>query len=190
MARQALARTVGIVRKTGKGGIGMRGIRSIGWVATAAGLALLLAIGPATTAFAAGGTLQVSGVLIPDQDGSCHEDPASQYTLDATGNLQGCWYFESLDPAGGTPSGAFRGSGTERFIGCLDGNQDKCGSFVSTFTTTAKYDTASGTEEHGRCNHEIVGGEGYFAGASGVINMHDDPNGCIYYKGHITLGSA
>ena len=163
----------------------MRGIRSIGLIATAISLALLLAIVPAATASAAGGTTQVSGVLIPDQDGSCHEDPASQYTLDATGNLDGCWYFESMDVAGSTPSGASRGSGNERFIGCLDGNKDQCGSFVSTFTTTAKFDGA--TEEHGRCNHKIVSGEGFFAHATGVINMHDDPNGCIYYKGHITL---
>ena len=120
------------------------------------------------------------GLLVPDQSGVCHtprrwaptSSPAAS-TAVGTPTPSSC---EHESHAGG-----FVASGTETFVGCLG---TRCGRFFTTYTFTAKY--VGDIEVHGRCHHPIVGGEGDFADVSGVINMHDLPNGCATYKGHLT----
>ena len=148
-------------------------------VSTGCGLAMVLASG--APAHAAGATV-LSGVMQPDQGGVCTGDPGSLGGMVVSGTLVGCWYLDTYEPGPTNPAGGTTASGTETFIGCLG---DACGRLFTTFTFTGKYDGA--TEEHGRCHHPIVGGDGDFAGATGVINMHDEPNGCIDYKGTISF---
>ena len=49
------------------------------------------------------------------------------------------------------------------------------------------YKIVDGVEVHGRCHHPFVGGDGGFAGVSGVLQMLDLPNGCALYKGHLSF---
>jgi hypothetical protein len=147
-------------------------------VLTAASLTVFIAFAPLATAHAAPGTAQVEGLLVPDQSGVCH---ASLGTYVVSGSLEGCWYTDTFVVEHESHAGGFLASGTETFVGCLGA---RCGRLFTTFTFTAKY--VGDIEVHGRCHHPIVGGDGDFAHASGVINMHDLPNGCATYKGHLT----
>ena len=96
---------------------------------------------------------------------------------------------------GFTPSGALRGAGTELFVGCFDadGNgacdgEDPTGTMTFKFTYTGRFDTTTGALLHGRCHHPVTGGTDGFAGASGVLNFHDDPvTGCSSYQGNLRL---
>ncbi len=148
---------------------------------------LLAAFTTAAPAVAAGGVTQVSGLLVPDDPEApqCTDLPSDIAPAGViSGSLVGCWYITSSSEPQFTPSGGFHASGTETFIGCYGA---RCGELYTTFTFTAKF-AADGSEDHGRCHHPIIGGSGGFAGATGVINMHDLPNGCAVYKGHLTFG--
>jgi len=81
------------------------------------------------------------------------------------------------------PSGTYQETGTELFVGCLNGTT--CGQFTTTYTFTGKF-TADGAEIHGRCQHPVTGTTGGFAGMSGVIQFKDDVDtGIFYYRGNI-----
>lgn len=146
-------------------------------------LATLVVAGFAASPVAAGSLTKVAGLLTPDTAGSCLEDSASVATYTVTGNLTGCWYIDEWTIHNETPSGAIRASGTEVFSGCLDGS--RCGHFWTTYTFT--YKVVDGVEAHGRCHHPIVGGDDGFAGVTGVLEMHDLPNGCAIYTGHLSF---
>ena len=150
-------------------------------VLTAASLTVLIAFAPLATAHAAPGSTKVEGLLVPDQSGVCHDDAASVGTYTVSGTLEGCWYIDTFVVHHESHAGGFVASGTEQFVGCLG---TRCGRFFTTYTFTARY--VNGVEVHGRCNHPITGGEDGFANVSGMINMHDMPNGCATYKGHLT----
>ena len=128
------------------------------------------------------GTTQVGGLLEPDQDGSCTARPDAAATYDVSGSLVGCWYVDTFIVDHDSNAGGFVSHGTETFDGCLG---TTCGHLFTTYTFTAKYE--GDVEAHGRCHHPIVGGDGGFAGAGGVIAMKDLPNGCAAYRGHVTL---
>ena len=138
---------------------------------------LLVGAAPAS---AGNGVTRVAGLLEPDTSAQCTAvDNQGAYV--ATGSLVGCWYVTTFENVRTNPGGGFYADGTETFVGCLG---DACGQFFTTYTFTAKY--AGDTELHGRCHHPIIGGTGDFAGVSGVINMHDLPNGCVAYQGGIS----
>jgi hypothetical protein len=143
----------------------------------------------ATTASARGGVTQVDGLLTPETTGQvCNRDLPFEAAYTVTGTLEGCWFIEHTTYDHTNHAGGFVASGTEEFHGCLAGT-DRCGSFFTRFKFTAKYDGS--VEEHGRCHHPIVeelGTEG-FTGVGGVINMHDLPNGCAIYTGHLDLSA-
>ena len=145
-------------------------------------LATMVALAASSIATARSLT-QVNGLLTPDTEGVCTEDAASVANYTVTGNLTGCWYIDEWTIRNETPSGAIQAGGTEWFSGCLDGN--RCGHFWTTYTFT--YKVVDGVETHGRCHHPITGGDDGFAGASGVLQMHDLPNGCAVYNGHLTF---
>ena len=123
-----------------------------------------------------------AGMLTPDTGQVCLDDAASVATYTVTGDLSGCWYIDEWTIRNETPSGSIQASGTELFVGCLG---TRCGSFWTTYTFT--YKVVDGIEVHGRCHHPIVGGDGGFAGVKGVLQMHDLPNGCAIYKGHLSF---
>jgi hypothetical protein len=142
---------------------------------------------------------QVSGIqtfgITPPACNDLTADPSA--TLTMTGGLIGCWYVDTFnkkketDPASGKL--VFIYYGTEHFTGCLDADGDgQCsgdptGTFDTTFTfTTQNEATAPYSEIRGRCHHPIVGGDGAFANATGLLNFKDDvSNGTSPYKGHI-----
>jgi len=141
-----------------------------------------LAASVGTAAAGDRGTTQVAGLLEPDQDASCTANAGAAATYDVSGDLVGCWYVDTFVVDHSSSAGGFVAHGTETFDGCLGG---RCGHFFTTYTFTAKYE--GDVEAHGRCHHPIVGGDGAFAGAGGVIEMKDLPNGCATYRGHVTL---
>ena len=154
-------------------------------IAGATGILIALMSGP--SALAGNGVTQLSGLLSPDsvESPACTGagDPGAQVGYVATGSLEGCYYIDTITSERSNPGGGYVATGTETFVGCID---SACGRLFTTFTFTAKF-AADGSEIHGRCHHPIVGGDGDFAGATGVINMHDLPNGCATYKGHVTF---
>lgn len=147
----------------------------------AAAAATVLLVPAAGMAVADTGAVQVRGLLTPATGTDCAGGGVM------TGTLTGCWYMDTAVIDGGSlTSSGFRAHGTEHFSGCIFDDQH-CGTMRTTFTFTAKFDSA-GNEIHGRCHHPVVGGDGAFAGASGEIEMHDQPNGCAVYNGNIRLG--
>ena len=156
---------------------------ALGRIGLTMGLAMGLVIALAAGPVAAGSMTQVDGLLTPDTAGVCVEDAASVGTYTVTGNLTGCWYIDEWTVRSETPSGAVRATGTELFSGCLDG--DRCGHFWTTYSYT--YRIVDGALVHGRCHHPIAGGDGGFAGVTGVLQMHDLPNGCSTYSGHLSF---
>ncbi len=150
-------------------------------VGLAVSLAATIAVAFAAPAAARSQT-QVRGLLTPDTAGTCTEDSASVATYTVTGSLSGCWYIDEWTIHNETPSGAIRASGKEVFSGCL---ADRCGHFWTTYTFT--YKIVDGVETHGRCHHPIVDGDLGFTGVSGVLQMHDLPNGCAVYSGHLSF---
>ncbi len=137
----------------------------------------------AASPVAASSRVQVDGLLTPDIDGVCIEDGTSVATYTVTGDLSGCWYIDEWTIRNETPSGSIQASGTELFSGCY--HATACGHFWTTYTFT--YKVVDGVEAHGRCHHPIVDGDGGFAGVRGVIQMHDLPNGCAVYNGHLSF---
>lgn len=169
----------------------MRRVRSV--LALTLALAAVGSLALAGGAGAAPGT-QVDGVMRVVDLG----DPFD-VTDDVTqvwGDLIGFWSTTTFELGVATPSGVVTGSGTERFDGCLDSNEngvcdpsDPAGSLYLTFTYSAKFDLEAFALLHGRCHHPVTGGTGGFAGATGALQMRDDPvTGCTYYRGHLTLG--
>jgi hypothetical protein len=81
--------------------------------------------------------------------------------------------------------GTFLATGTEHFTGWIG---SRYGTFTTTYTFTAQFD--GDVELHGRCHHPVVGGDGDFAGISGVLTFKDvvDVNPPYYpYRGTLRL---
>jgi len=140
---------------------------------------------------ASAGTTQVSGIGVFDTkcqppDGSSPPDELGDYPpIKLSGSLQGCWYTY-VESAKFNRSGTYQETGTELFIGCMNGS---CGTFKTTYTFTGKYvDVTFAEEIHGRCHHPLASGTGVFAGAKGLINFKDDVVTPKFdYRGHVSL---
>jgi hypothetical protein len=106
------------------------------------------------------------------------------------GDLEGCWYTDTIETGKKMPSGVYIETGTETFVGCtsVDG-EDTCGSFSTTYRFSNKF-TASGEQIFGRCQHPIVAGSGTgdFEGATGRLDFKDDvETGEAAYCVHVAL---
>lgn len=142
-------------------------------------------------ATAMAGTTQVSGsgeynevCTPPEAAGTAPADTGDYPPLVMSGSLEGCWYTYISD-AKENPSGTYKETGTELFVGCL--NETTCGQFTTTYTFTGKFTANFEAEIHGRCQHPVTGTTGGFAGMSGVIQFKDDVDtGIFYYRGNIT----
>jgi hypothetical protein len=156
-------------------------------VAAVVACALIVLVTPA-----AAGTTQVSGSAVNNLAcqppvGSPPANTGDYPPIDLTGSLDGCWYTYVSDFRL-HPSGTYQETGTEIFVGCLNGSS--CGTFNTMYTFTAKF-TDAFAEIHGRCQHAITGGTGAFTNANGVILFKDDVVYLVYdYRGHIILGYA
>lgn len=163
-------------------------MNKIKMVAAVAALGVLAGVGGVSPVGASQGAVPVRGTQTPVPGG-----PEGTYTM--SGDLIGDWSTTSFDVLGFTPSGALRGAGTELFDGCLNSNGnatcddgEPTGTMTFSFTYTGRFDMTTGALLHGRCHHPVTGGTGGFAGASGVLNFHDDPaTGCSSYQGNLRL---
>jgi hypothetical protein len=146
----------------------------------------------AVQAAAGAGAVTVRGDQLIAGASSCPEADSGTYRM--AGDLVGCWYTDTFNAGAVNPGGGFKATGTEHFTGCLDTNGNATcdpgepyGTFHTTFTFTSKL-APNGDEIHGRCHHPIVGGDGDFANATGVISFKDIPSeGRFPYHGNITL---
>ncbi len=153
-------------------------------VAAVAALGVLAGVSQVNPVGASQGAVVVSGTQTPVGNG---------FAFKMSGDLIGDWYMTAFHELGFTLSGALRGAGTELFVGCFDADgsgacdgQDPTGAMTFKFTYTGRFDTTTGVLLHGRCHHPVTGGTGDFAGASGVLNFHDDPvTGCSSYQGNL-----
>lgn len=132
------------------------------------------------------GATQISGV------GYFVADP-TVYALDLEGDLEGIWYIYPSTSAC-SPSGTYRESGTELFVGTYNGVE---GTFETSYNFSAKFEgcgedgmTPTGAEIFGRCQHPIIkgSGTGVFAGVTGRLDFKDDiENANFPYRGHLKL---
>jgi hypothetical protein len=139
------------------------------------------------------GAIQVSGVGFYPTLSECPLPQGATYALKVTGDdLNGC-LFVTVTDFSCTPSGAYRESGTEHFVGTYNGGE---GSFDTAYKFEGKYEgcptsgTPLGAEILGRCQHPIVegSGESVFYGVSGRLDFRDvlEGDGAPYfpYRGH------
>jgi hypothetical protein len=126
----------------------------------------------------------------PSPGTPCPEPPPeydSYAPLVMEGSLDGCWYT-NIETARTTPDGVYLETGTELFVGQLDGGPE--GTFTTTYRFQANLDS-DGAELRGRCQHPLVAGSGTggFSGATGQINFTDIVGETVtyLYKGRIIL---
>ncbi len=133
------------------------------------------------------GATQISGVAF-FAGGEC-TDPdglGSDLALRMTGDLAGCHYV-FVATAECSPSGTYRETGTEIFVGQYNGQP---GTFRTTYRFNAKYEDCANLagEKVGRCEHPVIAssGEGVFEGVTGRIDFKDDvAAGNFPYTGHL-----
>lgn len=155
-----------------------------------AAVASVTAIAPASPASAANEQFRATGEIAAA--GTECDDPASVFTIELSGGLEGCWYNAGWVVTVDTPSGVYQEVGSEWFVGCLmnDGEEIACGTFETTYRFTAKFTDVG--QQHGRCQHPLVAGSGTgdFAGATGRADFKDDVElGNFDVRGHIKLAN-
>ena len=150
--------------------------------------ATLLALILAVPAAFAGGATQISGVALFEEPGECvdPEGMGDNYALDMDGALEGCLYT-FVETADCSPSGTYRETGTELFVGEYNG---EVGTFRTTYKFEAKYEDCPNLvgEIFGRCQHPIVegSGTGVFEGVTGRLDFKDEvESGTFLYRGHL-----
>jgi hypothetical protein len=144
-------------------------------------------LAPLTLALTRGAT-QISGVGFFAGPGECTDSDGlgSDFALKMTGDLVGCHYV-FVRTAECRPSGTYRETGTEIFVGQYNGQP---GTFRTTYQFTAKYEDCANLagEIVGRCEHPVIAssGDGAFEGVSGRIDFKDDVvAGNFPYRGHL-----
>ena len=158
---------------------------------TMALVALISVVLTVSSPVRAGGATRIAGVAFfanPDAD-ECVGDAegnGSDFALKMTGDLEGCHYVFIAD-ATCSPSGTYRETGTEIFVGEYNG---QVGTFATTYLFTAKLESCPdlATEIWGRCQHPIVRGTGTddFEGVTGRFDIKDDLEaGNFPYRGHL-----
>ena len=133
----------------------------------------------------AAGATQISGTGFFAAPGEC-TDLVSDLVLKMTGDLEGC-HYTFVETAVCSPSGTYRETGTEIFVGEYNG---QAGTFETTYLFTAKLKDFCDltTEIFGRCQHPIIAGTGTggFAGVTGRFDIKDDlVAGNFPYTGHL-----
>ena len=135
------------------------------------------------------GATQISGIGFFAGGNECTDDPegeGSDFALKMKGDLEGCHYV-FVETSECSPSGTYRETGTEIFVGEYNGMD---GTFGTTYLFTAKLGECPdlATEIWGRCQHPIVAGSGtgFFEGVTGRFDIKDDVAAASFpYKGHL-----
>lgn len=153
--------------------------------------AIQLTIEAKEASSSARGAMQLSGVGFYATQDEC--DPVSQgaiYAIKMTGDLEGCLYA-FIDEFDCSPSGTYRESGREYFVGTYNG---ETGTFWTTYKFEGRYEICNpdgsplGAEIFGRCQHPIVvgSGDGVFQGVTGRLDFKDDiAAGNFPFRGHL-----
>jgi hypothetical protein len=162
---------------------------------TLAAVAFISVASPGPSPAFAEEATQISGDARFAETGECvdPEGPGAgaDYALVMTGDLEGCLYtFVNPDTAS-SPSGTYRETGTETFVGSVFGSEEP-GTFETTYRFEAKYEDVDNLagEIFGRCQHPIVegSGTGIFEGVTGRLDFKDDvETGTFLYRGHLQL---
>jgi hypothetical protein len=157
-----------------------------------AAVALIGVVSTAPSPALAQGATQISGVAVfddPDPEAAvCAPVPDPyDYALVMSGDLTGCLYTD-VGSAESSPSGTYRETGTELFVGSYLLGEP--GTFETTYRFEAKYEDVDNLlgEIFGRCQHPIVEGSGTggFEGVSGRLDFKDDvETGEFLYRGHL-----
>jgi hypothetical protein len=141
----------------------------------------------------ADGATQISGVGYWATASECNDASVGDFdfALRMTGDLEGCHYV-FIETAECTPSGTYRETGTEVFVGQYEGEY---GTFGTTYRFTAKYEDCTNLvgEILGRCQHPIAdsSGDGTFEDVSGRLDFRDDIEaGTFPYTGHLRWQSS
>ncbi|MGB3802121.1 MAG: hypothetical protein WA952_20030 [Lewinella sp.] len=137
------------------------------------------------------GATQIDGVGIFPTEADCDvAGESADYALLLDGDLQGCLYV-FVEEFGCSPSGTYRESGTEYFVGTYQG---EFGTFWTDYFFSSKYEGCAedglflGAEIFGRCQHPIIrdSGTGTFEGVSGRLDFKDDVETATFpYRGHL-----
>jgi hypothetical protein len=136
----------------------------------------------------AGGATQISGIGFFAEPDECAdpEGAGADFANTMEGDLVGCLYV-FVETAESSPSGTYRETGTEIFVGWYNG---ETGTFRTTYRFEAKYEDVENLvgETFGRCQHPIVAGSGtdVFDGVTGRLDFKDDIEaGNFPYGGHL-----
>jgi len=138
------------------------------------------------------GATQISGRSFLATTDDCDYVAGAAFALKLIGDLEGCWYV-FIDEYECSPSGTYRESGSEYFIGTYKG---EAGSFRTGYKFEGKYQGCSadgaalGLEIFGRCQHPIAqgSGTGVFENVSGRFDFKDDiAAGNFPYRGHLSF---
>ena len=136
------------------------------------------------------GATQISGLAVYSGPECDHEAEGAHFALTLVeGDLIGC-LFVTVEDYECSPSGTYRETGTEYFVGTYNGEY---GTFQTTYRFEAKFEGCDegafvGAEIFGRCQHPIVAGSGtdVFEGVTGIIFFTDDvETGEFPYRGHL-----
>ncbi|WP_336518247.1 hypothetical protein [Pollutibacter soli] len=137
------------------------------------------------------GAIQISGTGFLASESECSSVAQNAtFAVRMTGDLTGC-LFVFVDAFDCSPSGTYRETGTELFIGTYNGGS---GTFTTAYKFESKYEGCDpggsylGLEIFGRCQHPVVAGSGtgVFSGVSGRVDMKDDIEAGNYpYRGHL-----
>ncbi len=137
------------------------------------------------------GATQISGVGFYAEISECNfPDQGAAYAVRMTGDLEGCLYV-FIDEYDCSPSGTYRESGREYFVGTYKGD---AGTFWTNYNFESKFEGCAedgsplGAEIFGRCQHPVVkgSGDGVFEGVTGRMDFKDDIEaGNFPYRGHL-----
>jgi len=137
------------------------------------------------------GATRIAGVGYYAEETDCKSEGAgADFALKLTGDLNGC-LFVYVESYGCSPSGTYRETGSEYFVGTYNGSP---GTFWTNYRFEAKYEGCTddgffaGAEIFGRCQHPLVedSGTGVFEGMTGRLDFKDEvETGAFPYRGHL-----
>ena len=156
--------------------------------------------------FVAAGTLVATvapAAATSDEPTTLHvegtQTPVSAELYESHGGLLGDFWILTFDPLYESDSLVI-GTGTERFVGCVDVDLDGAcsesepsGELRFDFVEWMTLDPSTGALIESNCTHPITGGSDGFHGARGIVTMHAVPvdgDVEVTYEGTVVLDAV